>query len=68
LYFRGGDQWAGNAYDALTFSNILDAEAFCRLHRLTGMQIIQQSGYFFGAPVWQPPGKAVRLPEEPAVR
>ncbi len=68
LYFREGDQWVGNAYDALTFSTILDAEAFCRQHRLTGMQIIQQSGYFFGAPVWQPAGNAVRQPAEPLVR
>jgi len=46
LYYRGQAHWAKNAYDALTFSNILEAEEFCRSQNLTGLQVIQQSGYF----------------------
>lgn len=45
-YYRGHAEWVSNAYDALTFQNILQAEEFCRAHRLQGLQIIQQSGYF----------------------
>ena len=45
-YFRGPAQWASNAYDALTFRNILEAEEFCREHNLADLQVIQQSGYF----------------------
>jgi hypothetical protein len=45
-YFRGHSEWATNAYDALTFQNILEAEEFCRTHDLTHLQVIQQSGYF----------------------
>jgi len=46
LYYRGDAEWAKNAYDALTFHNILEAEEYCRTHRLEGVQLIQQSGYF----------------------
>jgi hypothetical protein len=46
LYYRGQAEWAGNAYDALTFNNILEAEEFCRAQRLENVQLIQQSGYF----------------------
>ena len=45
-YFRGPAQWVSNAYDALTFKNVLEAEEFCRLHELSHLQLIQQSGYF----------------------
>lgn len=45
-YFRGPAQWVSNAYDALTFRNILEAEDFCRAHDLSDLQLIQQSGYF----------------------
>lgn len=45
-YYRDDAVWATNAYDALTFNNILEAEAFCRAHQLEGVQLIQQSGYF----------------------
>ena len=45
-YYRGHSHWVSNAYDALTFQNILEAEEFCRMHNMTGMQLIQQSGYF----------------------
>jgi hypothetical protein len=47
LYYRAASQWARNAYDALTFCNIIEAEAYCRVHALRGLQCIQQSGYFF---------------------
>jgi len=47
LYYRGESQWARNGYDALTFANIIDAEAFCRARGLRDLQCIQQSGYFF---------------------
>lgn len=50
LYYRGENHWARNGYDALTFANILDAEAYCREHGLHGMQLIQQSGHFFRQP------------------
>jgi hypothetical protein len=46
LYYRGQLHWARNAYDALTFNNILEAEEFCRSQNLTGFQVIQQTGYF----------------------
>jgi hypothetical protein len=46
LYYRGHAHWAKNAYEALTFNNILEAEEFSRAHNLTGLQLIQQSGYF----------------------
>ena len=46
LYYRDDMQWAKNAYDALTFNNILEAEEYCRLENLTGLQVIQQTGYF----------------------
>lgn len=52
LYFRKERDWVRNGYDALTFANVLDAEAFCRAHGLTGLQFIQQQGYFF-----RPPGQ-----------
>lgn len=45
-YYRGPSELVQNAYDALTFRNILEAEEFCREHSLLGFQIIQQSGYF----------------------
>jgi hypothetical protein len=45
-YFRGPGEWVSNAYDALTFKNIIEAESFCRSHGLNGLQVIQQSGYF----------------------
>ena len=45
-YYRGHSQWVSNAYDALIFQNILEAEEFCRTHELRDMQLIQQSGYF----------------------
>jgi hypothetical protein len=45
-YYRDRTQWVSNAYDALTFQNILEAEEFCRTQNLTGLQLIQQSGYF----------------------
>lgn len=50
LYYRGERQWVRNGYDALTFANIIDAEAFCRTQGLSGLQCIQQSGYFFRTP------------------
>lgn len=46
LYYRGQLHWARNAYEALTFNNILEAEEFCRSQNLTGLQVIQQTGYF----------------------
>lgn len=46
LYYRNHLHWARNAYDALTFNNILEAEEFCRTENLTGLQVIQQTGYF----------------------
>ena len=46
LYYRDDARWASNGYEALTFNNILEAEQFCRTHRLEGMQLIQQIGYF----------------------
>ena len=46
LYYRSEAHWAKNAYDALTFNNILEAEEFCRSENLTGLQMIQQVGYF----------------------
>jgi hypothetical protein len=45
-YYRGPEDWVTNAYDALTFRNIIEAEDFCRAHELKGIQFIQQSGYF----------------------
>lgn len=45
-YYRDHSQWVSNAYDALTFQNIIEAEEFCRTHDLADMQLIQQSGYF----------------------
>ena len=45
-YYRAHSQWVSNAYDALTFQNIIEAEEFCRTHNLEGLQLIQQSGYF----------------------
>jgi hypothetical protein len=33
----------GNAF---TFNNILEAEEFCRAQDLSGLQLIQQTGYF----------------------
>ena len=45
-YYRGPAELVHNAYDALTFQNILEAEEFCREHSLADVQIIQQSGYF----------------------
>ena len=45
-YYRGPSEQVQNAYDALTFQNILEAEEFCRAHNLMDFQIIQQSGYF----------------------
>jgi hypothetical protein len=45
-YYRGHAEWVSNAYDALTFQNILEAEEFCRAHGISGLQLIQQSGYF----------------------
>ncbi len=56
LYLRYPDKWVRNAYDALTFANILDAEEFCRTHHIEGLQMIQQSGYFFRSPMWEPKG------------
>ena len=46
LYYRGRTEWANNAYDGLTFNNIIEAEEFCRTHQLENVQLIQQSGYF----------------------
>jgi hypothetical protein len=54
LYYRGEHQWVRNGYDALTFANIIDAEAFCRGNSLSELQIIQQSGYFFRTPSYKP--------------
>ena len=45
-YYRGPSELVQNAYDALTFQNILEAEEFYRDHSLADVQIIQQSGYF----------------------
>jgi len=56
LYYRGEHQWVHNGYDALTFANIIEAEAFCRGHRLSELQFIQQSGYFFRTPSYIPDG------------
>jgi hypothetical protein len=50
LYYRGERDWVKNGFDALTFSNVLDAEAFCRAHALQNLQFIQQQGYFFRPP------------------
>lgn len=50
LYYRGAHQWVRNGYDAMTFLNIIDAEAFCRAHELSELQCIQQHGYFFRGP------------------
>ena len=47
LYYRGERDWVRNGYDAMTFSNIIDAEAYCRAHHLRDLQFIQQQGYFF---------------------
>ena len=47
LYYRSPEAWARNGYDALTFSNIIEAETFCRTRGLRGLKCIQQSGYFF---------------------
>jgi hypothetical protein len=46
LYYRSHAEWATNGYEALTFSNILEAEEFCRVRGLNDLQLIQQSGYF----------------------
>ena len=46
MYYRCEEHWAKNAYDALTFNNILEAEEFCRSRNLTQLQVIQQTGYF----------------------
>ena len=54
-YYRAPEEWVTNAYDALTFSNIIDAESFCRTNDLHRLQMIQQSGYFYRAPRYQPP-------------
>lgn len=56
-YFRGPAQWVSNAYNALTFQNILEAEEFCRLHNLSDLQLIQQSGYFPRPLLYADPGK-----------
>lgn len=45
-YYRGAGDWVSNAYDALTFQNIIEAEEYCRTHGIKGVQLIQQSGYF----------------------
>ena len=45
-YYRSPLEWVANPYDALTFRNILEAEAFCGCHSLSDLQLIQQSGYF----------------------
>lgn len=54
LYYRGDRHWVRNGYDALTFSNVLDAEAFCRARGLKDLQLIQQQGYFFRPPTRRP--------------
>jgi hypothetical protein len=46
LYYRGENEWVGNGYEALTFSNILQAESYCQSRGLLHLQFIQQSGYF----------------------
>lgn len=46
LYYRGENHWVGNGYEALAFSNILNAESYCRSRGLLHLQFIQQSGYF----------------------
>ena len=53
-YYRAPAEWVTNAYDALTFANIIDAEAFCADRGLAHVQMIQQSGYFFRAPRYRP--------------
>ena len=53
-YYRDRDQWVSNAYDALTFQNILEAEEFCRHHALSDLQLIQQSGFFFRSLKYRP--------------
>lgn len=50
LYYRGERDWVRNGYDAMTFSNIIDAEAYCRANHLGDLQFIQQQGYFFRPP------------------
>jgi hypothetical protein len=45
-YYRDTGEWVANPYDALTFSNILEAEEFCRARGLSDLQMIQQAGYF----------------------
>ncbi|HMJ89543.1 MAG TPA: hypothetical protein VK530_06985 [Candidatus Acidoferrum sp.] len=50
LYYRSERDWVRNGYDAKTFLNVLDAEAFCRSQGLTDLQFIQQQGYFFRPP------------------
>lgn len=62
-YYRGQSQWVSNAYDALTFQNILEAEEFCRIHELGGMQLIQQSGYFHRPLRYRRDGGAARTPK-----
>ena len=54
MYFRDQHHWANNAYDAITFQNILEAEEFCRSHALSDVQVIQQSGLFFRSPKYGP--------------
>ena len=65
LYYRGENQWVRNGYDALTFANIIDAEAFCRAQGITELQCIQQSGYFFRTPRYHS-HKAAAVVLEPA--
>ena len=60
-YYRGDAEWVSNPYDALTFQNIIEAEAFCRTRGLANLQLIQQSGYFH-----RPLRYAPQVPKETA--
>jgi hypothetical protein len=62
LYYRGAHQWVRNGYDALTFANIIDAEAFCRAEGLADLQCIQQSGYFFRTPQYRAANATAQAP------
>ena len=50
LYYKSEHNWVRNGYDAMTFSNIIDAEAYCRAQGLRDLQFIQQQGHFFRGP------------------
>ena len=67
-YYRAHSQWVSNAYDALTFQNILEAEEFCRAHKLDGLQVIQQSGYFHRPLCYVPESRSAETPTPKTAR